>query len=91
MLGVLLNEQAPRVRPSQFSSSQMKACSLLYHAQRRTWMSNGKEEGCDDDHGTFQDHERDLIVGQGSIKAITKLGDTETAADQNGQGCYTNR
>jgi hypothetical protein len=49
--------------PTRFPFPQMKASSFPHRAQRWTRVGSREEEGRDDDHSAFQDHEGDLIVG----------------------------
>jgi hypothetical protein len=46
-----------------FPFPQVKATRFPHLAQCWTRVGYREEEGRDDDHGAFQDHERDLIVG----------------------------
>lgn len=55
--------------------------------QNHTRMHGGDGDGGDGDHGALEDHEGDLVVGEGAVKAAAELGDAEDGADVDCQGC----
>jgi hypothetical protein len=52
-----------------------------------TRMQNSEGGGRDDDHGTFEDHECNLVVCQAAIESLRELSNTEDGADEDCQGC----
>jgi len=50
-------------------------------------VTHSQGDRCNDDHRTFQDHERGLVVGQLASKSVLELCDTEDATNVDCDGC----
>ena len=49
-------------------------------------MEDGQADDSDDDHGALEDHEGDFLVGESTVEASLKLGDTEARPNEDGDG-----
>ena len=45
----------------------------------------------DDDHGTFQSHESDLLVCEFAAEALTQFRDSEDRSDEDTKSCQPQR
>lgn len=54
-------------------------------AKDATWVEDGDSSDCEDDHGTLEDHEGDLVIGKVSTESVPELCNTVDAThkDQN--------
>lgn len=58
------------------------ACRYPTISKYPTRMKDGHSSDCENNQGTFKDHEGDLVVGQMTIEAVPKLGNTVDAANE---------
>lgn len=47
-------------------------------------MTNGQHRNGNDDEGTFENHEKDLIVRNGAAEATLKLGNAKNGSNEDG-------
>ncbi len=50
-------------------------------------MRDGQDDTCDGNHGALENHVSDLLVRKRPLEALGKLGNTEDATDEDGDGC----
>ena len=69
-----------------FRLAKSEAACLPHGTQDDTRMCHGKQDDRNGHHHAVEDHEFDLVVGDGSMEASAELSHSERASDENGDG-----
>lgn len=67
----LLGDRCPEITPSS--------------AHDECWVSNRHRKACNGNHGALQNHQKDFIIGQITIKSTLQLSNTEARPNENRQ------
>jgi hypothetical protein len=54
-------------------------------------VEDSQTDTCNTDHGTFQDHECDLLIGQRAVESAWELGAAENRTDEDCQSGHSER
>ena len=65
---------------------ELEVCLRPMTCKRNSRMEGRQREHGNDDHGTFEDHEGDFLVGEGAVETLAEFRDTVDGTDEDGKG-----
>ena len=70
----------------RIAALELEVCVCPVTCKRNSRMEDRQGEHGNHDHGTFEDHKGDFLVGEGAVEALAEFRNTVDRTDENGEG-----